>query len=327
MSLSKERMEKELAGQKYRAEKIEKEAAAQRKKAEAIAHLESQGQRVEGVIGFSKKLELKTSDNTLSMLLSRKAATTASEGEKLKEQQSKAALIRQQEDSRRSRELKIENDSLPPPWQSLFDNGSSSFYYWNKITNETSWTKPVIIPDAAPLDAVESVTSSSSIAATVMPTIDLLLDGWEEKKHPATQQSYYINLITRETRSIKPTLESMVSSSSSAVNKEIIGSSSNKRPSIASQNGEFSKYRKFAIDPLDVSQKLSACNAQFVTLSGRKISISNLIFSPFVFLFISLKLNKVVGIEGTVVLLIKWLIAQLRDPSGSKDLIQHRELS
>ena len=252
MSLSKERMEKELAAQKYRAEKIEKEALAQKKKAEAIAHLESQGQRVEGVIGFSKKLEPKTSDNTLSMLLTRKAITTAVEGEKLKEQQSKAALIRQQEDNRRSRELKIENDSLPPSWQSVFDNCSNSYYYWNKITNVTSWIKPEVESDTPQADAIEDVSKLISNKTVVPPTTDLLLCGWQEKKHPATQQSYYINLTSLETRSIKPTLENM-NNSSTALSNTAPDVSSNKRSSIGTQNRESAKFRKFAIDPLDVS--------------------------------------------------------------------------
>ena len=143
MALSKERMEKELAAQKYRAEKIEKEALAQKRKAEAIAHLETQGQRVDGVLGFSKKLEPKTSDNTLALLLSRRAVVSVTEAEKIKEQQSKAALIKQQDDSRRLRNVTDEKNSLPLSWQSVFDEGSKSYYYWNKATNETSWTKPV----------------------------------------------------------------------------------------------------------------------------------------------------------------------------------------
>ena len=253
MSIPKERMEKELAAQKYRAEKIEKEALAQRKKAEAIAHLESQGQRVDGVIGFSKKMEAKTSDNTLSMLLTRRAITTAVEGEKVREQQSKAALIRQQEVSRRSRELKVEEDSLPPSWQSVFDNSSNSYYYWDKTTNETSWIKPEVKPAPPRADVVESVIISIDNKAVVAPTTDLLLYGWEEKKHPATQQSYYINLTSLETRSTKPTLENMNNGSTSAIINKVVDGPSNKRSSIGTQNGASLKFQKFAIDPLDVS--------------------------------------------------------------------------
>ena len=262
MAISKDRMEKELAAQKYRAEKIEKEALAQKKKAETIAHLETQGQRVEGVIGFTKKLESKTSDNTLALLLSRKAVATTTEAEKVKEQQAKATLIKQQDDCRRARDLKTENESLPPSWQSVFDDGSKTFYYWNRVTNETSWTKPDAYPEiisvsgetgATDNDVVPNIVAAAVVAtlvavAPVSDCADALLSGWEERKHPATLQSYYVNLTTNESRYTMPTLLAP-SSSSSGQNMD---NGSMKR-SGDQRNAQAEKLRRLDIDPLDVS--------------------------------------------------------------------------
>ena len=253
MMLSDKRLEKELASQRYRAEKLAKEALAQQKKAEAIAHLESQGQRVEGVVGFSKKLEAKTSDNTLALLLGRKAVSIATEGEKIKEQNAKIALIKQQDESRRNRELKNENEMLPHPWTSVFDESSKSFYYWDSITNETTWEKPQLITCDNAATIVEEAAQCSAILPNelvVNVSLPTLLAGWEERVHPATQQKYYINPMTGERRSETPTLE--------ALNTKSMNSSHTpapelkKRPSNSSI-GDVSKFQRYAIDPLDVS--------------------------------------------------------------------------
>lgn len=252
MMLSDKRLEKELAAQKYRAEKLAKEALAQQKKAEAIAHLESQGQRAEGVVGFSKKLEAKTSDNTLALLLGRKAASIATEGEKIKEQNAKVALIKQQEESRRNREVKSENENLPHPWTSVFDQNSKSFYYWNSITNETTWDKPQPISSDSAVPIIEVTLQSEAIFRNqiiLSQSSPSLLPGWEERVHPASQQKYYINPTTGERRSEAPTLEALTAKHISSV--QIAAPEAKKRPSSSSSN-DFSKFQRYAIDPLDV---------------------------------------------------------------------------
>lgn len=249
MMLSDKRLEKELAAQKYRAEKLAKEALAQQKKAEAIAHLESQGQRVEGVVGFSKKLEAKTSDNTLALLLGRKAVSIATEGEKIKEQNAKVALIKQQEESRRSRELKNENENLPHPWTSVFDQNSKAYYYWNSITNETTWEKPQTIICDSTVPIIEDTVQSAAILPNQINLSVSTPTGWEEKVHPATQQKYYINPTTGERRSEAPTLEALTAIQINS--SQIAAPEAKKRPS-SSSSDEFSKFQRYAIDPLDV---------------------------------------------------------------------------
>ena len=254
MAISKDRLEKELAAQKYRAAKIEAEALAQKKKADAIAHLETQGQRVQGVEGFSKKVAPKTADNTLALLLGRKAITTATEGEKIKEQLVKAALIRQQDEIRRNREAKLAADELPPNWESVLDDHSKLFYYWNRVTNVTTWEKPEPTEgDDLKIIPTEPVVSSSAIVHEDLSNTSSLLPGWEEKTHSATQQSYYVNIISGEVRSVKPTIESTNLQSSESKDLEIRTSENKKRPSASSSSGDQSKFQRHSIDPLDVS--------------------------------------------------------------------------
>jgi hypothetical protein len=40
-------------------------------------------------------------------------------------------------------ELKPSIDVLPPDWETLYDEGSETFYYWNKISGITSWEFPI----------------------------------------------------------------------------------------------------------------------------------------------------------------------------------------
>lgn len=248
------RLDKELAAQKYRVEKLAIEAAAQKKKAEAIAHLESQGQRVEGVVGFQKKMAPKASDNTLNLLLGRKAVVIASEGEKVKEQLAKAALIKQQDESRRNRELKAANDNLPLLWESVFDEPSKSFYYWNRETNVTTWEKP----ETSAAETTETEKTEISAASLSMGNdvsecdIEPEVAGWEEKVHPATQQKYYLNIHTGERRSTKPTAANTTARSSSSA-LPVTFSLGIKRPLNRSNDISYADMQRNSIDPLDVS--------------------------------------------------------------------------
>jgi hypothetical protein len=48
------------------------------------------------------------------------------------------------QDSRNKNELKPSNDVLPPDWETLYDEESKTFYYWNKISGITSWEFPKV---------------------------------------------------------------------------------------------------------------------------------------------------------------------------------------
>jgi hypothetical protein len=194
---------------------------------------------VEGVIGFTKKTEAKT-DNTLQLLMQRKVVTTANENEKLKEK-----LLKQQEDARHARESsKSSNNALPPNWESVFDKESKTVYYWNKITNVTSWDIP------------EPEATSMSSSAEVIEVTDLtikkpVINGWEEKYHSGTRQVYYLNIRTGEKSATNPADELVGSSGSSKDQIIPAEKGDKKRSSNFPDAAVLMKQQRYAIDPLD----------------------------------------------------------------------------
>eukprot|EP00913_Durusdinium_trenchii_P012258 g11510.t1 len=77
----------------------------------------------------------------------------------------------------------VEWDGLPPGWESAQDPASGKTYYFNRATNETSWTPPAA-PAAPP-------------PAPAMPSLP---PGWESAQDPASGKTYYFNRATNETR-------------------------------------------------------------------------------------------------------------------------------
>ena len=141
---------------------------------------------------------------------------------------------------------------MPHPWTSVFDQNSKSYYYWNSITNETTWEKPqtIICDNTVPI--IEETVQSVAIPpyqTNLIQSTPTLLAGWEERVHPATQQKYYINPTTGERRSEAPTLEALTAKHINS--SQIAAPEAKKRPS-SSSSDEFSKFQKYAIDPLDV---------------------------------------------------------------------------
>ena len=194
------------------------ELEAQKKRLAAIAFLEKNGESVStGKSGnvLVKQKETHT-DNTLALLLNRKASNTKAEDDKKREQEAKLAVIKQQEDARRAKYVEEVAKSLPPNWETVVDNATKKCYYWNHITNETKWERPVAGEESSSSSSStdmggnssgssssSSSSSSSTTAAisihdtTATTTAELPAD-WEEKIHPATAQTYYIHKITGE---------------------------------------------------------------------------------------------------------------------------------
>jgi hypothetical protein len=116
-------------------------------------------------------------DNTLSILQKRKAENVELQNKKIHETKEKDVIPSQIE----SNNLAVISDKpLPLNWKAVNDSISGKIYYWNNVTNETSWELP---------DNNNSVvdTATSVTAATTLPS------GWKEVLHPATKQKYYVH--------------------------------------------------------------------------------------------------------------------------------------
>lgn len=69
--------------------------------------------------------------------------------------------------------------ALPAGWEQVMDANTNKPYYWNRVTNETSWTPPTAPATAAP-------------PAGASPGVKLP-EGWETATDPASGKPYYFN--------------------------------------------------------------------------------------------------------------------------------------
>ena len=129
----------------------------------------------------------------------------------------------------------FDDQSLPDGWVEAEDPASGQIYYYNTVTQETSWEKPVKVASPAKAqafdsasgqlderDQVQSLQTEDDIAADV-PEADKskpetaaeeqaesdiidqgLPDGWIEAEDPASGKIYYYNTVTQETSWEKP---------------------------------------------------------------------------------------------------------------------------
>jgi hypothetical protein len=166
----------------WAADKVEKELKAKSLRAEALLHLQSAGQMV-AKVGTQTVVQKAGSgergDNTLELLL-RQSASKASQISKKSisaEPIVTATSLAQQEQQQGTTAAPTEAQPLPHGWQKVADKSKGRCYYWNVVSNETTWEMP-----SAPAQAHADV-----------PEVPSLPHGWVQKLHPATKQSYYVN--------------------------------------------------------------------------------------------------------------------------------------
>eukprot|EP00526_Cylindrotheca_closterium_P004161 CAMPEP_0113637722 /NCGR_PEP_ID=MMETSP0017_2-20120614/19755_1 /TAXON_ID=2856 /ORGANISM="Cylindrotheca closterium" /LENGTH=4255 /DNA_ID=CAMNT_0000548783 /DNA_START=113 /DNA_END=12880 /DNA_ORIENTATION=+ /assembly_acc=CAM_ASM_000147 len=111
----------------------------------------------------------------------------------------------------------VESSELPDDWIEAVDEGSGQTYYYNTVTQETSWEKPhaaleeEVVPEgnedeaiAAP-EAAEPYEPVVTEATDNIPEGDDLPSGWIEAVDESSGQTYYYNTVTQETSWDKPT--------------------------------------------------------------------------------------------------------------------------
>jgi hypothetical protein len=226
------------------AEKLEKELLAQKKRAQALQYLDKEGQGLDKVgpdgLRIVKKDAGKGGDNTLELILRQSVlAKGATTGVSSLEKTAKTSLIAQQEKVRNETASTVK--VISTVWKEVPDVSGKS-YYWNTVTNETTWERP------SALDAPSASVSSSM--ATALP------DGWEERLHPATKQKFYFHVPSGKSSFQLPTASSVAggaSSTTTAVNRSSSSGASGAAavaPNKANSAG-VKRVRAEDIDPLD----------------------------------------------------------------------------
>ena len=98
-------------------------------------------------------------------------------------------------------------------WESAKDQTSGKLYYFNRKTNERSWTKPNV--SSTPNFSISSVSSDAAVLGannTAMLVAgeelepELVALGWQTAKDPSSGNSYYFRRETNEQSWIKPSI-------------------------------------------------------------------------------------------------------------------------
>eukprot|EP00538_Stauroneis_constricta_P000509 CAMPEP_0119553754 /NCGR_PEP_ID=MMETSP1352-20130426/6427_1 /TAXON_ID=265584 /ORGANISM="Stauroneis constricta, Strain CCMP1120" /LENGTH=984 /DNA_ID=CAMNT_0007600219 /DNA_START=188 /DNA_END=3142 /DNA_ORIENTATION=+ len=88
--------------------------------------------------------------------------------------------------------------ALPEGWMETQDPSSGATYYFNSVTNETSWERPAATPSAA-TNAQDSAAPQEQEQAPAPAQQE-----WMETQDPATGNTYYFNTVTNETSWERP---------------------------------------------------------------------------------------------------------------------------
>lgn len=224
-----------MSSKKLSEEKLLQELEANKRRTQALKYLEAQGQTIKTELTSQDPFRSKASDNTL-YLLSKESKESIVKQSITTEKDVKTAILKQQSELRDKVE---KNDNkilpLPPAWQEVLDTSTGKSYYWNTVTNETSWSRP---------QGVEPKTTTVASSSVLN-----LPEGWTEKIHPATNQKYYVHKSGKVSNEF-PTSSSLIDS------KSKFTSSIPTRTDIPSdileaRTAAANKKRKWDVDPLD----------------------------------------------------------------------------
>jgi WW domain/Ankyrin repeats (3 copies) len=110
------------------------------------------------------------------------------------------------EEPMKEHESTDDDNDLPDGWVETQDPSSGRIYYFNSLTQETSWERPMELEDdSGPADAaVVDDNGNDNGEQSPESSSEDVADGWSEVTDPNTGKIYYYNQLTQETSWEKP---------------------------------------------------------------------------------------------------------------------------